>query len=128
MERGQVRERVGEKREEEKRAKLNPKGVKIWMERGQVRERAGEKREEEKRAKLNPKGVKIWIGTETFIFRPKTRSIFPKKRRLVKSMILDSILRFVGYSKAQKAKEDDHDGCFSNNMASSPKAPKNKQI
>ncbi|EXC24166.1 hypothetical protein L484_015183 [Morus notabilis] len=95
------------------------------MERGQVRERAGENREEEK---SNPKGVKIWVGTETFIFRPKTRSVFPKKRRLVKSLVLDSILRFVGFSKAQKAKEEDHDGCFSNNMASSPKAPKNKQI
>lgn len=83
-------------------------------EKGQVRGKTGEKTEGEKRAELNPKGVMIRVGSETFWLRQKPRSVFPKRRVLVKTMILNSILQFLGFSSSAEAPEAKAHDCFFN--------------
>lgn len=64
--------------------------------------------EPEKMANLNQEGVMVGFTTEPGRFKPKPGRIFPKKRRLVKSMILDSILQIfysIFASGDQKGKE-----------------------
>ena len=64
--------------------------------------------EQEKKI-LNHGGVMVRFATEPNRLNPKTKTIFPERRRLVKSMILDSILKFFccgSTSKAQKGGKD----------------------
>ncbi|GMN50355.1 hypothetical protein TIFTF001_019513 [Ficus carica] len=83
-------------------------------EKGQVGGKTGEKTEGEKRAELNPKGVLLRVGSETFWLRQKPRSVFQKRRVLVKTMILNSILQFLGFSSSAEAPEAKAHDCFFN--------------
>ena len=71
-----------------------------------VEEQEGKKeqaeQEKKKMAKLN-QGVTVQFPTEPNRLNPETKSIFPKRRRLVKSMILDSILQFFCCGSTSKA-------------------------
>lgn len=48
---------------------------------------------------------KLLIKTEAYCFKPKKGSVFPAKRRLVKTMVFQSILKFVasGFCSIRKA-------------------------
>ncbi|PON51436.1 hypothetical protein PanWU01x14_216800 [Parasponia andersonii] len=70
--------------------------------------------------KLDQEGAVVRFTTEPNRFKAKPGSIFPKKRRLVKSMILDSIFQFLCSFSASGAQKD-KDDC-SNKMAPFPKS------